>query len=200
MSDLADTISESVENAGDARLHNVIALLVAVTATFMALCNVKDGNIVQSMAQEQASAVDGWSYYQSKSTKQSVAEGILDELQIQRDTAGPAAPPATLATLDRKIAEYGAKVQRYEREKGDIKREAEGHQRQYDALNVHDDQFDLSEAALSVAIALMGVTALTRRRWLLIVAIVFVGFGMLFGLAGFCGWSLHPDFLARLLT
>lgn len=35
-----------------------------------------------------------------------------------------------------------------------------------DAMNVHDDPFDLAEACLSVGIALAGVTALTRKRWL----------------------------------
>jgi DNA repair ATPase RecN len=185
---------------GDSRLNNVIALLVAITATFMALCNVKDGNIVQGMAQAQSSAVDTWSYYQSKSTKQSVAEGILDQLRVERELVATTATPANLAILDRKIAEYAAKEKRYDREKAEIKKEAEGFQKQYDALNVHDDQFDMSEACLSVAIALLGVTALTKRTWLLLVAGAFLLFGVAFGLAGFLGWSLHPDFLARLLT
>ena len=59
---------------------------------------------------------------------------------------------------------------------------------------------DMSEALISVAIALFGVTALTRKRWLLVVAIGFAGTGTLFGLAGFVGLNLHPDWLARLLS
>ena len=62
------------------RLDAYIALLVAITATFMALCNVKDGNIVQGMAQAQSGAIDAWSYYQAKSTKQSLAEATLDQI------------------------------------------------------------------------------------------------------------------------
>jgi len=65
---------------------------------------------------------------------------------------------------------------------------------------VHDDQFDLSEAALSIAIALLGVSALTRKKWLVGLAILFAGFGVVMGLAGFLGWSLHPDAIAKLLT
>jgi len=185
---------------GESPLNNIIALLVAITATFMALCNVKDGNIVQGMAQSQASAVDSWSYYQSKSTKQSVAEGILDQLRVQRELVATTATPANLAILDREIAAYDARVKRYDHEKADIKKQAEGFQTQYDALNIHDDQFDMSEACLSVAIALLGVTALTKKWWLLAVGALFLACGIAFGLAGFLGWSLHPDFLARLLT
>lgn len=201
MSDLADAARDAAESNGDNHpINNIVAILVALTATFMALCNVKDGNVVQGMAQAQANAIDSWSHYQSKSTKQSVAEGILDQLTIQRELGATTATPQNLAMLDKRIAEYHARVARYESEKNAIKTEAEGFQKQYDALNVHDDQFDMSEACLSVAIALLGVTALTKKRWLLAVAGVFLIGGVLFGIAGFAGWTLHPDFLARFLS
>lgn len=197
MADVSDTINEAVERAAESRLNSIIALLVAITATFMALCNVKDGNIVQSMQQAQAGAVDQWSYYQAKGTKQNIAEAALDQLQLQRAmlTDFKFAP-----LLDAKVADYQKQVKKYEKEKGDIRKVAEGDQKQYDALNFHDDQFDMSEACLSVAIALFGVTALTQKRALLVVAIVFMFFGVLFGLCGFLGWSIHPDFLAKALS
>ena len=62
------------------------------------------------------------------------------------------------------------------------------------------DQFDLSEAAMSVAIALLGVTALTRKRWLLGVAGVFLAVGVLFGVAGFLNWNIHADALVSWLA
>ncbi len=65
---------------------------------------------------------------------------------------------------------------------------------------MHDDQFDISEAALSIAIALLGVSALTRKRWLVGLAILFASFGVLMGMAGFLSWNLHPDAIAKLLT
>jgi hypothetical protein len=40
------------------RFNSIIAVLVSIAATFMALGNVKDGNIVQGMSQAQANAVD----------------------------------------------------------------------------------------------------------------------------------------------
>jgi hypothetical protein len=53
---------------------------------------------------------------------------------------------------------------------------------------------------MSVAIALLGVTALTRKRWLLGVAAVFMGIGVLFGMAGFLNWNLHVDALMSWLA
>jgi hypothetical protein len=197
MADVSDTINEAVERASESRLNSAIALLVAITATFMAVCNVKDGNIVQAMQQAQAGAVDQWSYYQAKGMKQNLAESTLDQLQLQRLML---TDPKFAPILDQKIADYQKQVKKYEKEKADIRKVAEGDQKQYDALNFHDDQFDMSEACLSVAIALFGVTALTKKRALLAVALVFMFFGVLFGLAGFLGWTIHPDFLAKILS
>jgi LmbE family N-acetylglucosaminyl deacetylase len=199
MSDLPDTVTEAVERAAESRLNSIVAILVAITATFMSLGNVKDGNIGQSMAEAQSKTVDTWSYYQAKSTKESLAEATRDQLTTMRDlTPGMAAP--LRATIDARIADYNARIARYEREKNDIRKEAEGYQKKYETLNMHDDQFDLSEAALSLSIALLGVTALTQKRWLLVLAIAFILFGFFFGVAGFLGWSVHPDALSSLLS
>ena len=84
-------------------------------------------------------------------------------------------------------------------EKERIKASAEGFEHEYDRLNVHDDQFDAAEACLTVCIALFGVTALTRKRWLFGLGLGMMGLGLALGVAGFLGLGLHPDFLARLL-
>ena len=198
MGDLDEAVTNAVEQARDSRLNSIIALLVAMAATLMALDNIKDGNVGQAMAQAQNRYVDAWSFYQAKSTKQNLAEATLDTLQAMRATAAPSAPG--LAELDKRIATYQAQVARYEKEKNEVKAQAEGYQAEYDRLNLHDDQFDLSDAGFSVAIALFGVTALTRKRWLLGVAAVFLAVGVVFGLAGFEGWNLHPDRLMAWLS
>lgn len=199
MADIADVALDAVDKGKEGRLNTMVAVMVSVAATFMALCNVKDGNIVQAMSQAQANSVDAWAYFQSKSTKQSIAESALEQLKIQRDVGGPSLAPEARAILDKKIVDYTAKARQYEAEKNEIKKQAEGYQKQYDDLNVHDDQFDAAEAGLSIAIALFGVTALTQKRWMLGVAGTFALFGIIIGMAGFLGKNLHPDFLARLL-
>lgn len=199
MGDIDEKISEAIEKARESRLNGAIAALVAISATLMALNNVKDGNIVQNMQQAQANGVDAWAYYQAKGTKQNLATAAREQIELMRDTA-PAATPEIRAVFDKRIAEYAAQEKKYEAEKEDIKRKADGFQKQYDDLNRRDDQFDMAEALLSVGIALFGVTALTRKRWLLVVALVFAGIGAILGWAGFFGWNLHPDWLAAVLS
>jgi hypothetical protein len=128
-----------------------------------------------------------------------LAESSLDALRVQREIT-PSLSPEARVLLDRKISEYQQKIAHYEQEKADIKRSADGFQHEYDRLNTHDDQFDMAEATISIAIALLGITALTQKRRLLYLAWGFAGFGVVLGVAGFLGLGLHPDFLARLLS
>ena len=198
MADSSDLIQEAIEKAKESRLNTVVALSVAIAATFMALCNVKDGNIVQAMQQAQASSIDTWSYFQAKSTKQAIAQGNLAQLIVEREMDHDITP-AQAALYDKHTAQFEASVKRYEVEKEEIKRKAEDFQKEYDRLNLHDDQFDMAEASLAICIALMGITVLAQKKWLFGVAGVFGCIGFLYGLAGFLRWNLHSDLMAKLL-
>jgi hypothetical protein len=198
MSELDETIGEHLERAKESFLNMWVALLVAVTATFMALSNVKDGNITQAMAQAQANSLDYWNYFQAKGMKQNIAAAALDQLTMEKQM-GLAANPQAAAALDAKIQEYKATVARYEAEKQELKQKAEAYKDEYDKLNYRDDQFDLAEAGLSLSIALFGVSALTQKRWLFLAATAVAAFGALFAMAGFLGLRLHSDLFAKLL-
>ena len=67
---------------------------------------------------------------------------------------------------------------------------------EYERLNFRDDQFDMSDAFLSIAIALAAVAALVDAFWLLCVAWGSGAFGILVGGAGFLGYSLRPEWIA----
>ena len=197
MSEIAEKIQESVEQSGS-RLNGFIALFVAIVATFMALCNVKDGNVVQAMQQAQAKSIDQWAYYQAKATKQHIAENTVEIFSVQLEMASDI-KPETRSKIEARIETQKALVKKYDLEKAEIRKAAEQAGKDYYSLNVHDDQFDLAEACLSISIALAGITALTKKNWLFGVAIVFSLFGILFGLAGFLQMQLHSDLMAKLL-
>jgi Domain of unknown function (DUF4337) len=50
-----------------------------------------------------------------------------------------------------------------------------------------NDQFDLSEASLAVALTMMGVTALIKRWWMFWMAMIPAAFALFMGAAGFAG-------------
>ena len=188
MSDINDTIQEPIEQAGKSKINSRVALFVAITATFMAICNVKDGNIVQAMTQAQARGIDAWSYFQAKSTKQSIAENTLELLKMQN-----------VAANGEIVKKYEEQINRYEKEKEEIKIQAEGFQKEYDATNLFDDQFDMTEALLTISIAMLGITSLTQKKWLLYFSSIVSLIGVILGLTAFMKISLHSDIVSKIL-
>jgi Domain of unknown function (DUF4337) len=183
------------ESASRERLYNLVAISVAILAAFMAITKVKDDNIVQAMLQAKSDAVDTWSEYQSKRIKHH-----LTELGRDQDAALRVTAPQSAAQLDEQVRRYETEIARYQDEEGELQKKARAYEAQYDALNYRDDQFDLSDALLSVSLAMLAVTALTKKKWLLWVSLVFGCFGTIMGLAGLIGWRIHPDWLTKLLS
>jgi len=188
MSDINETLQEPIEAAGKSKINSRVALFVAITATFMALCNVKDGNIVQAMSQAQAHYINAWSYFEAKSTKETIAKNTAEILQLQHNPA-----------LAADIKKYEDEVARYEKEKAEIKSQAEGFQKEYDDINLFDDQFDMTDAFLTIAIAMLGITSLTQKKWLLYFSGAVALLGIILGLAAFLRIPLHSDFISKIL-
>lgn len=175
--------------AKDKRLNRWVAITVVALSVFSAICNIKDGNIVQSMQAAQAASIDQWNEYQSSRTKLHLDQATKEQLQVLGDSARAG---QAMAELDKAIAKYTA-------ESRGLAAAAKGQSAQYDALNRHDDQFDAADAALTTAISIAAVAALAESAPLLWLSWAIGAFGVVMGLAGFLGWGLHPDFLARLL-
>ena len=188
MSDINETIQEPIEQAGRSKINSVVAVMVSIVATFMAICNVKDGNVVQAMSQAQAHSIDSWSYFQAKSTKQAIAENSLEILKLQK------APGS-----EEVIKKYEEQIKRYDKEKAEIKTQAEGYAKEYDDINVFDDQFDMTDALLTISIAMLGIAALTQKKWLLYFACSVSVLGIILGLTAFMKISLHSDFVSKIL-
>jgi hypothetical protein len=180
----------------DRRLNTFVAITVALLATFMGICKVKDDNLVQAMQQAQADKLDHWNFYQARNLRQDVAEATAVQLRLARQ--GRAASEA--AGYDAAIAQYEAKAATEKSKKQELLAQAQQDQQSYDRLNYRDDQFDLSDALLAIAISLLAVTALTGLWWLYWLTYVPMGFGVLMGLAGLFGWAIHPDALTKLLS
>ncbi len=171
-----------------AQLNTLFAISVALLATFMGICKVKDDNIVQAMQQAQADKIDNF--------REEVANATVAELTAQAAAASPAAK----AAYQEQIKAYQAIAQEQAEKKKIQQADADKADKTYNELNFHDDQFDLSDAMLALAISLLAVTALTQKRWLFVLAMFPTVFGVVMGLAGLVGWHIHPDSLTRLLS
>jgi len=176
--------------ARDKQLNRRVAITVVILSVFAGLCNIKDGNVVQAMQAAQSASVDLWNEYQATRTKQHLAED--SRLQIATLAADAARAAPALARIDADIARYKA-------EAPGLATKAKDQGALYDALNVHDDQFDAGDAAMATAISISAVAALAESGWLLGAAWIFGAFGIFMGLCGFMGWAFHPDLLSTIL-
>lgn len=181
---------------GRNRLNNLVALTVALISVFMGITKIKDDNVVQAMLQHKSDAVDTWNEYQAKKLKHHMAELGLSQLQgLELIAPGKSVPQMAIQKK-----QFQDAIARYQVEEAAIMKRAKQHEKDYDDLNLHDDQFDLSDAALSICLAMLAVASLTSNRKLLYLSWIFAAFGVIMGLAGILGSSLHPDFLSRLLS
>jgi hypothetical protein len=180
---------ELTAEAKDKRINRLVALTVVVLSVATGLGNIKDGNIVQGMAQAQANSLDRWNEYQATRTKLHIVETARAQL----------AAAVHSASVESALAGFDADAAKYKAESPRLAIEAKGFASDYDALNVHDDQFDAAEASLTTAISIAAVAALTESWLPLIASWVFGAFGLFLTLCGFAGWGFHPDVLSTLL-
>ncbi|MFZ2994686.1 DUF4337 domain-containing protein [Sphingobium sp.] len=178
--------------AKDKRLNRMVAITVVILSVFTGVCNIKDGNLVQAMQQAQSDSVDSWNEYQATKTKLHIAQTAREQIAVFVNGERAAQAQAVEHKLDGEIAKYQGEIPK-------LLRQAKGYSDQYDALNVHDDQFDASEALISTAISLAAVAALCESAWLLSASWIFGAFGMFLGVCGFARWAFHPDILSNFL-
>ena len=142
---------------------NKIAMFTAIVATVGAIfaymsgaTQANAGLMKNDAAIKKTEASNQWNYFQSKSTKQSLAE-------VSRDlTAGADAKE-----------KYQAKIDRYEKEKNEIKAVAEkleAEAKEWDDKSdkqMHEHhRWAQATTALQVAIALAAIALLTKKKWL----------------------------------
>jgi hypothetical protein len=191
-----DAILDDAPSSGDNRLDRKVALTVALLASFMGVCKIKDDNIVQAMQQAQADKIDHWAFYQARNLRQEQAHTTLLQLRL----AALSRPAAEQAGYAAAIAELQKLETGQAKKKEEMQAQAKQDQATYDALNYRDDQFDLSDAALALALSLLAITTLTRERWLYLAALVPTGVGVFYGVAGLSGLPFHPAWLTGWLS
>ncbi len=191
---MSATDAADAARAEDKRLNNLVAVTVVLLTVFMAITKTKDDNINQAMQKAKADAVDAWAEYQFARVKLHVDENGLAQLRLLETTG-----TIDKALAAKQAAEYDADIKKYEGRSNETRAKAEGLEAEYNRLNFRDDQFDMSDVFLSIAVAVSAVAALVDSFALLYFAWGSGAIGLAFGIAGFAGWNFRPEWLAQLL-
>ena len=186
----ADVKTES----SNKRLNNLVAVTVVLLSVFMAISKIKDDNINQAMQKAKADSVDAWAEYQAARIKLHVDENSLNQLRLL-ETAGN----FDKALAAKQAGEYEADIKKYEGRSKETRAKAERLEAEYDRLNFRDDQFDMSDVFLSIAIAISAVATLVESFTMLYIAWASGALGLGIGIAGFANLGFRPEWLASLL-
>jgi Domain of unknown function (DUF4337) len=160
-----------------------IAVITAIIATVGAIFSYMGGatqanaGLYKNNASiKKTEASNQWNFFQAKSTKQSLAE-------VSRDLSS-----------DDKKAGYQAKIERYEKEKNDIKLVAEKLEKDATTWDQSSDEqmhqhhrWAQATTVLQVSIALAAIALLTRKKWLEYGMFALAGVGVAIGILA----SLH---------
>lgn len=154
-----------------------IAVITAIIATIGAIFSYMGGATQadaglykNNAAIKKTEAANQWNFFQAKSTKQSLAE-------VSRDLSPEAAKQ-----------KYQAKIDRYEKEKNEIKLVAEKLEGESTAWDKSSDEqmhqhhrWAQATTVLQVSIALAAIALLTRKKWLEYGMFALAGVGLVVG-------------------
>ena len=155
-------IEHAAQHGDKDSFSGMIAVMTAIIATVGALfaymggaTQANAGLFKNNAAIKKTEASNQWNYYQAKSSKQNLAELAI-----------------ALVPEDRK-GTYRDEVERYKKEKAEIKAAAEKLEAESTAWDKRSDEqlhqhhrWAQATTALQISIALAAIALLTRRKWL----------------------------------
>jgi hypothetical protein len=167
---LHEEIQEKAEEKKD-KWTLYVALSTALMAVLAAVAGLLAGHHANEALIERVKASDQWNFYQSKNLKQEIA---INTDQILH----------ALGKTDTSVRDHAADIARYERDKADIKKEAEEAEKKSEAHL--DKHVPLASAvtAFQIAIAISAISILTRRKNLWFGSLVLTAVGIVFFILG----------------
>jgi len=143
-----------------------VALSTAVIAVFAAVTTLYVGKFSSRAVLFKAEETNQWAYFQAKSIKGHTYEIQKDRLELEILASGGKFSPRAARKYEETLAAYKGNVQRYDKEKAEIKEKAETLGTQGKTAQERAGDFGYALIFLQISIMLSSVAALTRKRLL----------------------------------
>ena len=145
-----------------------LALTTAILAVLAAITTLYMGKFSSRAIIYQGQETNQWSYYQAKSIKSYIYEIQKQkvDMEMELSAAQGKLPKAYAEKARRFITDCDNKIGRYEKEKEEIKAEAEKLMKEKDLAQRRAGSFGYSLIFLQIAIMLSSVAALTKKKHL----------------------------------
>ncbi len=156
-----------------------VALSTALMAVLAAVAGLLAGHHANEALIERAKASDQWNFYQAKNLKEEIAFST-DQIILAMGKTGT----RNDARSDSGAKDHSADIARYEREKADIRKEAEEDEKNSEAHLGKHVPLAGAVTAFQIAIAISAIAILTRRKNLWFGSLVLTLIGIGFFIAG----------------
>lgn len=183
-------VQEHMEKAAEEDSGSWHAIFIAVLALLLAICGLGGGNNGEDMMTSVIEMSDTYNYYQAKNVRQALLNATADDWELTL-LAQPDMPEAAQAAMREKVQAYRATAARYESDPktGEGKKELlakakELEEKHQTAVKI-DPYFDFAETMLQIAIVLMSVYLLTKKRQVMILSYAIGALGALLLLNAF---------------
>ena len=165
--------SRAQEHEAKEKFRNRAALVIALVAAVLAICELGGDDAKTRMVNNNIRASDSWALYQAKNVRQTEYKLAADGLK--RELASPGLSDAQRATAMADLKSYGKTITRYEDEPGgDGKKQTQAQAKHFEALRddarERNEFFDYAQMLLQLAVVLGSVSILALSRPLLLAA------------------------------
>lgn len=157
-----------------------LALSTALMAVLAAITTMYMGKYSTRGVLMQGQETDQWAFYQAKSIKAHAYVMGQDELELAILRDGNRMSPKVLDEYKKTVAKYDENIQRYEKEKTEIKDKADRIAKDKIIAQQRGGNFGYALLFLQIAIMLSSISAITKKRGL-----------WYFGLASTIGWLFY---------
>jgi hypothetical protein len=163
---------------------NYLALTTIIFAVAATLSTFKGGGYSTKSMLSQEQASNKWSYFEGKSLKLYLHETQKDVMELDTKRIKKE-DVSVLNAYQTKISEYEKSMKRYEKEKADIKKDAEHLESLRDEAQKHSQAFGMAVIFLQISILISSIAALIKRKYLWEIGIAVGAVGLVYFLNGF---------------
>lgn len=164
---------------------NYLALATVILAVCATLSTFKGGGYSTRSVMSQSQASDQWAFFQAKSVKLNLYEIQKEKLEMELLDLRQHGPKAEVEAYEKKIGEYGNKIEKYASEKEGIKKEAKKLEDIRDEAGKHSKVFGMAVIFLQIAILLSSIAGLLKKKEVWYLGLVFGAVGVVYFANGF---------------
>ncbi len=163
---------------------------VALTTTVLAVCtaisSLKASGYSTKVQIYTTMEANRWAYYQSKSIKEYSFKLHKDlfGVELKREAGNP----EVRNYIEEKIRQYDSEIERYGKERDEIKEDAEKLIQETEILKRHNASFALAVMLLQIAILMSSIGALIKQKAMWFAGLAFGVFGLTYMANGFFLW------------